>query len=269
MVSCRIRVMGTLLDTNELKWMIRVAQPPESKLDRILREIRQEQESDRTLDQDFVAPAPCHIPLWAAGLATPLVAPASYHMPIEVVSARVREHQHEERTPSGVVSWTVEARERFTDQQTQYAKESEQMITVEGQVMPSCKGRMILVLKSRILQGDCHFVEEFFNLRNSSREREWRGSWPKMTEMRQKQDIERRLNRDSRASAICLSRESDWSSMTEVLRCTWEWVITQTNSQSKNTSLLGIELEQVAAVWLSNPRFFCHLTRGWRENRIV
>ena len=42
-------------------------------------------------NQDFVAPAPSHIP-------------------IEVVSVRVREHQHEERTPSGVVSWTVEER---------------------------------------------------------------------------------------------------------------------------------------------------------------
>ena len=67
--------------------MIRVAQPPESWLDRIQREIRQEQNKDSTLDQDFVAPAP-------------------YHMPIEVVSIRVREHPHEERGPSGVVSWT-------------------------------------------------------------------------------------------------------------------------------------------------------------------
>ena len=34
------------------------------------------------------------------------VAPAPYHMPIEVVSVRVREHPHKERTPSGVVFWT-------------------------------------------------------------------------------------------------------------------------------------------------------------------
>ena len=53
--------------------MIRVAQPPESKLDRIQREIRQEQDSDRTLDRDFVAPAACY-------------------MPIEQVSVRMREH---------------------------------------------------------------------------------------------------------------------------------------------------------------------------------
>ena len=28
-------------------------------------------------------------------------------MPIEVVSVRVKEHQHRERTPSGVVFWTA------------------------------------------------------------------------------------------------------------------------------------------------------------------
>ena len=46
-----------------------------------------EQDSCRTRNQDFVAPATCHIP-------------------IEVVSVRVREHPHWERTPFGVVSWT-------------------------------------------------------------------------------------------------------------------------------------------------------------------
>ena len=51
------------------------------------REILQEQDSDRPLDQGVVAPALCH-------------------MPIEVVSVRVKEHPHEERTPSGVVPWT-------------------------------------------------------------------------------------------------------------------------------------------------------------------
>ena len=56
-------------------------------------------------NQDFVAPAPCYIPLGAARLVTPFVAPAPYHMPIEVVSVRVRKHQHLERTPSGVVFW--------------------------------------------------------------------------------------------------------------------------------------------------------------------
>ena len=63
-----------------------------SMLDSPSPSIRQEQDSDTTLDQDFVAPAP-------------------YHMPIEVVSVRVREHQHRERTPSGAVFWTAAARD--------------------------------------------------------------------------------------------------------------------------------------------------------------
>ena len=50
-------------------------------------ETSQEPDIERARNQDFVTPAPCH-------------------MPIEVVSVRVREHPHEERTPSGVVSWT-------------------------------------------------------------------------------------------------------------------------------------------------------------------
>ena len=49
-------------------------------------ETSREQDIERRLNQDFVAHAP-------------------YHMPIEVVSVRVREHQHLERTPSGVVFW--------------------------------------------------------------------------------------------------------------------------------------------------------------------
>ena len=73
-------MIETVLNTNKLKEMIRVAQPPESQLDRLQREIRQEQNSNTTLYRDFVAPAP-------------------YHMSIEVVSVRVGEHQHEERTP--------------------------------------------------------------------------------------------------------------------------------------------------------------------------
>ena len=49
--------------TNKLKLMTRVPRPPESSLDRIQREIRQEQDSDTTLEQDVVAPALCYIPL--------------------------------------------------------------------------------------------------------------------------------------------------------------------------------------------------------------
>ena len=47
-------------------------------------ETSQQPNIERTKNQDFVAPAPSHIP-------------------IEVVSVRVGEHQHWERTPSGVV----------------------------------------------------------------------------------------------------------------------------------------------------------------------
>ena len=39
-------------------------------------------------------------------MVTPFVTPAAYHMPIEEVCVRVREHHHQERTPSGDVSWT-------------------------------------------------------------------------------------------------------------------------------------------------------------------
>ena len=43
----------------------------------------------------------------------------------------------------------------------QNIQESEQVSTTEGQVMPSCKERMILLFNWTILEGDCHFVEEF------------------------------------------------------------------------------------------------------------
>ena len=43
---------------------------------RQIKEIRQKRDSCRTRNQDFVAPAPYHIPLWAAGLLTSFVAPA-------------------------------------------------------------------------------------------------------------------------------------------------------------------------------------------------
>ena len=50
------------------------------------------------------------------------MAPALYHTPIEVVSVRVREHQHRERTPSSVASWTVEERQKCTDELTIYPR---------------------------------------------------------------------------------------------------------------------------------------------------
>ena len=45
----------------------------------------------------------------------------------------------------------------------QYIQESEQMITTEGQIMSSSKRKIILLFSSTILQGDCHFVKEFFD----------------------------------------------------------------------------------------------------------
>ena len=90
------------------------------------------------------------------------MAPAPCHMPIEVVCVRVREHPHEERTPSGVVPWAVEERQSVQINK-QYSQESEQMITTEGQLVSSDKGSMILLFNSTILQGDCHFVVDFFN----------------------------------------------------------------------------------------------------------
>ena len=52
------------------------------------KESGREQDSCRTRNQDLVAPAPSNIPN-------------------EVASVRVREHQHLERTPSGVVFLTA------------------------------------------------------------------------------------------------------------------------------------------------------------------
>ena len=54
-------------------------------------------------------------------------------------------------------------RDRGVQINKQHIQESEQMIATEGQIMSSCKGRMIHLFHSTILQGDCHFVEEFFN----------------------------------------------------------------------------------------------------------
>ena len=47
-------------------------------------------------------------------------------------------------------------------------QESEQMISTDGQITPSCQERMIVLSNSTILQEDCHFVEEFFNFEQRS-----------------------------------------------------------------------------------------------------
>ena len=54
-------------------------------------------------------------------------------------------------------------RDRDVQQNRQYGQKSEQMITIKGPIMSSCKGSLILLFNSTILQGDCHFVEEVFN----------------------------------------------------------------------------------------------------------
>ena len=56
--------------------------------------------------------------------------------------------------------------------------------TEEGQIMSSCKGRMILMFNWTILQGDCHFVEEFFNFepRRISNDQSQRSSTEKKQE---------------------------------------------------------------------------------------
>ena len=58
------------------------------------------------------------------------MAPASYYMPIEVVSVRVREHQHQERTPFEDVSWTAAG----------IVRQNERMKEFEGGRRPT-KGR--------------------------------------------------------------------------------------------------------------------------------
>ena len=63
MITCQIRMMDSVLNTNKLQWVIRLAPTRESWWDWSQRDIRQEQDIDTMLDQDFVAPALCYISL--------------------------------------------------------------------------------------------------------------------------------------------------------------------------------------------------------------
>ena len=103
-----------------------------------------EQKSCRTRKQDFVAPAP-------------------YHMSIEVVSVRVRERTSMRRECLLQSSLGLWRRDRGCQISRQNIQKSEQMISTEGQIMSSCQGRMILLFNSTILQGGCHSVEGFAN----------------------------------------------------------------------------------------------------------
>ena len=166
-VPWRIRVISTVLNTNKLEWMIRVAKPPESQLDRIRREIRLEQDSDSRLDQDFVAPA-------------------LYHIPIEVVSVRVREHQHQERTAAGVVSRTEQVEREWMKKfeggrsgtkwncATEYERQRwRDDLTKQKRVWANIHNwgtNPVIFLRKNDLslefwRGDCHFVRDSFNFK--------------------------------------------------------------------------------------------------------
>ena len=129
-------------------------------------ETRHEQETERTLNQDFVAPA-------------------AYLMPIEVVSVRMREHQHLARTPSGVVFWTAAGMVRRNKRMKEFeggrrpttgrsgtkdemnrriSLESEQMLETEGSIISVGKKEWFSCLTPQIWEGDCYFTEEFFNI---------------------------------------------------------------------------------------------------------
>ena len=127
----------------------------------------------------------------------------------------------------------------------QNIQESEQMITTEGQITPSCKGRMILLFNSTILQRDCHFVKEFFNFKRrpiNNDQREFRGTRQQIKGIRQELDSRKMRNQDLMAPApyhiplrgsecqnkrapaltenVFWSRVLDWGRETEMSRST-------------------------------------------------
>ena len=81
-------------------------------------------------NQDFMAPAPCH-------------------MPIEVLSARVREHPHEERTPSGVVSWTERIDRNTAGKVKEWTRETEMKRWIDKTAKSLCKCWEMTVKSSR------------------------------------------------------------------------------------------------------------------------
>ena len=64
------------------------------------------------------------------------VAPAPSNIPIEVVSVRVRERTHEERTPSGVVFWTERVK-----RESEWRNEKEAEVESSGTVQLSMRDR--------------------------------------------------------------------------------------------------------------------------------
>ena len=166
MVSWRIRVMHIVLNSDKLEWMIRVAQPPESSLDQIQRGIRQEQESNTTLGQDFVAPAPSYIPIEVVSVS-------------EWESTRLKRErllelclgQNRERNAAGILrrgdrmkkfskeaegrpKGFVEPRERWSGRISK--SESEWWELSVQSIQLARKGWLFW-------ERDCHFVEVFFH----------------------------------------------------------------------------------------------------------
>ena len=110
------------------------------------------------------------------------------------VCVRIREHQHRERMSSGVVFWTgsdrdvvviVRQNERMQEfdggrrptkghswikgeMNSQNIQELDERMRTERRKGTVGQKRMILPFYSTILQGDCHFVEEFFNFERRS-----------------------------------------------------------------------------------------------------
>ena len=77
-------------------------------------------------------------------------------------SGRIEQFSREaEGRPKGAVElWQ---RDRDAQMIRQNIQEPEQMIKSERQIISSGRERTILLSNSTILQGHCHFVEEFFN----------------------------------------------------------------------------------------------------------
>ena len=102
-------------------------------------------------------------------------------MPIEVVSVRVREHPHEERTPSGAVSWTVEERQRCTDQQTKYPTvwANDHHWRANHVIVPGKNDSSIQLDNSSRRLPFCRGILQFWTTTNQQRAEstfEWRGN---------------------------------------------------------------------------------------------
>ena len=153
--SCWIRVMGTVLNTNELKRMIRVAQPPDSWLCRIQREIRQEQDRDSTLDEDFVAPALCHMPIEVVSVRVWAPALAENATRSRVMDRAGRESESEWRNlgeaevkPSGTVQVSVRGRDEKMSRQNR--NECDQIFRTEARTVSIFWERMICLWNSEL-----------------------------------------------------------------------------------------------------------------------